>query len=121
MLDVLSAAATRLFDSQEPQDVAVATIIATEVSVPRPAGTSMLVDTAGGIVGSLTGGCVEGAVLEACQDALATGEASVQEFGYSDEEAFPSDSCAVAASTCSSSPSAQAVPVCDRTVDRQPW
>ena len=88
MLDVLPAAVTRLFDSQEPQDVAVATIIATEGSVPRPAGTSMLVDTAGGIVGSLTGGCVEGAVLEACQDALATGEASVQEFGYSDEDAF---------------------------------
>ena len=88
MLDVLPAAVTRLFDSQEPQDVAVATIIATEGSVPRPAGTSMLVDTAGGIVGSLTGGCVEGAVLEACQGALATGEASVQEFGYSDEDAF---------------------------------
>ncbi|WP_152347483.1 XdhC family protein [Brevibacterium sp. CFH 10365] len=88
MLDVLSAAATRLFDSQEPQDVAVATIIATEGSVPRPAGTSMLVDAAGGIVGSLTGGCVEGAVLEACRDALATGDASVQRFGYSDEDAF---------------------------------
>ena len=88
MLDVLSAAATRLFDSQEPQDVAVATIIATEGSVPRPAGTSMLVDAVGGIVGSLTGGCVEGAVLEACQDALATGDASVQRFGYSDDDAF---------------------------------
>lgn len=88
MLDVLPAAVTRLFDSQEPQDVAVATIIATEGSVPRPAGTSMLVDTAGGIVGSLTGGCVEGAVLEACREALATGDASVQEFGYSDDDAF---------------------------------
>ncbi|KAB1946117.1 XdhC family protein [Brevibacterium linens] len=88
MLDILSAAATRLFDSEEPQDVAVATIIETEGSVPRPAGTSMLVDAAGGIVGSLTGGCVEGAVLEACQDALATGDASVQGFGYSDEDAF---------------------------------
>ncbi|MGO3022814.1 MAG: XdhC family protein [Brevibacterium sp.] len=88
MLDILSAAATRLFDSEEPQDVAVATIIETEGSVPRPAGTSMLVDAAGGIVGSLTGGCVEGAVLEACQDALATGNASVQGFGYSDEDAF---------------------------------
>ena len=88
MLDVLSAAATRLFDSQEPQDVAVATIIATEGSVPRPAGTSMLVDAADGIVGSLTGGCVEAAVFEACRDALATGDASVQGFGYSDEDAF---------------------------------
>lgn len=88
MLDVLSSAATRLFDSKEPQDVAVATIIATEGSVPRPAGASMLVEATGGIVGSLTGGCVEGAVLEACQDALATGCAAVQGFGYSDEDAF---------------------------------
>ncbi|WP_172170569.1 XdhC family protein [Brevibacterium sp. CT2-23B] len=88
MLDVLFAAATRLFDSQEPQDVAVATIVATEGSVPRPAGTSMLIDAAGGIVGSLTGGCVEGAVLKACREALATGDASVQRFGYSDEDAF---------------------------------
>lgn len=88
MLDILPVAVSRLFDSEEPQDVAVATIIETEGSVPRPTGTSMLVDAAGGIVGSLTGGCVEGAVLEACRDALATGDASVQGFGYSDEDAF---------------------------------
>ncbi|WP_210603105.1 XdhC family protein [Brevibacterium oceani] len=88
MLDVLPAAQKLLFDQRQPRDVAIATIIATEGSVPRPAGTSMRVDATGAIIGSLTGGCVEGAVLEACQDALATGHASVQGFGYSDEDAF---------------------------------
>ena len=73
MLDVLTAAQQRLFAAEEPQDVAVATIVGTDGSVPRPVGTSMLVDAAGEIHGSLTGGCVEGAVLEACREALATG------------------------------------------------
>lgn len=88
MLDVLTAARQRLFDLEKPQDVAVATIVAAEGSVPRPIGTSMLVDAAGAVHGSLTGGCVEGTVLEACLDALATGVAAVQRFGYSDEDAF---------------------------------
>lgn len=88
MLDVLTAAQQRLFAAEEPQDVAVATIVGTDGSVLRPVGTSMLVDAAGEIHGSLTGGCVEGAVLEACREALATGAATVQRFGYSDDDAF---------------------------------
>ena len=88
MLDVLTAARERLCDSQAPQKVAVATIIAAEGSVPRPIGTSMLVDAAGTVHGSLTGGCVEGAVLDACLQALRTGVATVQRFGYNDEDAF---------------------------------
>lgn len=88
MLDVLTAAQQRLFDSGKPRDVAIATIIAADGSVPRPIGTSMLVDADGAVHGSLTGGCVEGAVLEACLEALATGIAAVQRFGYSDEDAF---------------------------------
>lgn len=86
MLDVLTAAQKLLFDQR--RHVAVATIVAAEGSVPRPVGTSMLVDAASTIVGSLTGGCVEGAVLEACREAIATGDASVQRFGYSDDDAF---------------------------------
>lgn len=88
MLDVLTAAQQRLCDPARPQDFAVATIIGTEGSVPRPVGTSMLVDAADAIDGSLTGGCVEGAVLEACRESLATGVATVQRFGYSDDDAF---------------------------------
>lgn len=63
MLDVLTAARQRPVDSEAPQDVAVATIISAEGSVPQPIGTSMMVDAAGAVHGSLTGGCVEGAVL----------------------------------------------------------
>jgi len=48
----------------------------------------MLVDADGAVHGSLTGGCVEGAVFEACLDALATGTAAIHKFGYSDEDAF---------------------------------
>ncbi|GAA1932696.1 XdhC family protein [Brevibacterium antiquum] len=88
MLDVLTAAQQRLYDAEEPQDVVVATIVGTDGSVPRPVGTSMLVDAADEIHGSLTGGCVEGAVLEACREALATGAATVQRYGYSDDDAF---------------------------------
>lgn len=88
MLDILFAAQQRLFDLDNPRDVAVATIVAVQGSAPRPIGTSMLVDSTGAVQGSLSGGCVEGAVFEACQDALASGEPAVHTFGYSDEDAF---------------------------------
>lgn len=88
MLDVLRAARSRLTDPVAPRACAVATIVGADGSVPRPLGTSMLVDAAGTIEGSLSGGCVEGAVLEACQEAMATGSAALHRFGYSDEDAF---------------------------------
>lgn len=88
MLDVLTTARHLLADSEAPQEVAIATIIAAEGSVPRPIGTSMLVEAAGTVHGSLTGGCVESAVLDACLQALSTGNATVQRFGYSDDDAF---------------------------------
>ncbi len=88
MLDILTAARERLFDPEQPQDVAIATIISAQGSVPRQIGTSMLVDATGVIHGSLTGGCVEGAVVELCTEVLGTGVATVQRFGYSDEDAF---------------------------------
>lgn len=88
MLDVLHTAHERLSDPQAPRACAIATIIGTEGSVPRPAGTSLLVDSAGGIHGSLSGGCVEGAVVEACQEALATGRATRHRFGYDERDAF---------------------------------
>src|SRR5699024_8493354 len=48
----------------------------------------MLVDAEGGIRGSLSGGCVEGAVLEACQEALETGTSTLLHFGVSEDDAF---------------------------------
>ncbi|MGO1284452.1 MAG: XdhC family protein [Brachybacterium sp.] len=88
MLDILAFARERLTCAPDPTPCAVATIIATEGSVPRPVGTSMLVSADGSLHGSLSGGCVEGAVLEACQEALETGEAAVHRFGFSEEDAF---------------------------------
>lgn len=82
MLDVLTTAHDR------PPGTAIATIIAADGSAPLPVGTSMLVDAGGGIRGSLTGGCVEGAVVVACEETLESGCSAVQRFGYSDADAF---------------------------------
>ncbi|WP_299304327.1 XdhC family protein [uncultured Brachybacterium sp.] len=88
MLDVLAIAQQRLTCASAPVACAVATIVATQGSVPRPVGTSMLVGADGSLHGSLSGGCVEGAVLEACQEAMETGDAAVHRFGFSEEDAF---------------------------------
>jgi xanthine dehydrogenase accessory factor len=69
---------------------AVATVAATSGSAPRPPGASLAVDAGGRVAGSVSGGCVEGAVYDLCQDALSgAGPGTVlQRFGYSDEDAF---------------------------------
>ncbi|WP_037604639.1 XdhC family protein [Streptacidiphilus rugosus] len=67
---------------------AVATVVSVSGSAPRDPGAALAVDADGEAVGSVSGGCVEGAVYELCQDALASGEPVLQRFGYSDEDAF---------------------------------
>ncbi|MFE4545636.1 XdhC family protein [Arthrobacter sp. NPDC056727] len=67
---------------------AVATIIAASGSVPRPPGTSMLVSESGQILGSLSGGCVEGAVVAAALEVMADGGTRLASFGFSPEDAF---------------------------------
>ncbi|UKA49150.1 XdhC family protein [Arthrobacter sp. FW305-123] len=67
---------------------AVATIVGTGGSVPRPLGTSMMVSENGEILGSLSGGCVEGAVVEAALEAIRDGGPRLASFGYSSEDAF---------------------------------
>lgn len=71
---------------------AVATVVSASGSVPRPVGTSMLVSFAPGgaprVLGSLSGGCVEGAVVAAAQDVLDSGAPRVERFGYNAEDAF---------------------------------
>ncbi|MCW1805024.1 XdhC family protein [Brachybacterium squillarum] len=88
MLDILDGARERLARASDPVPCAVATIVSAQGSVPRPVGTSMLVGADGALHGSLSGGCVEGAVLEACREALETGGSSLRSFGFSDEDAF---------------------------------
>jgi xanthine dehydrogenase accessory factor len=70
------------------QRCAVATVVGAGGSVPRPLGTSMLVSEAGEILGSLSGGCVEGAVVEAALEAMRDGGTRREFFGYSAEDAF---------------------------------
>ncbi|MFF0701248.1 XdhC family protein [Streptomyces tendae] len=70
------------------RDFAVATVVAVGGSAPRPAGAALAVDADGTVVGSVSGGCVEGAVYELCRQALQDGETLLERFGYSDEDAF---------------------------------
>ncbi|HSO89924.1 MAG TPA: XdhC family protein, partial [Arthrobacter sp.] len=67
---------------------AVATVVGTGGSVPRPVGTSMLVSESGDVLGSLSGGCVEGAVVAAALEVMADGGTRREFFGYSAEDAF---------------------------------
>ncbi|MBD8042576.1 XdhC family protein [Arthrobacter sp. Sa2BUA2] len=67
---------------------AAATIIRTSGSVPRPAGTSMVIGGGGEVWGSLSGGCVEAAVLDSALEAIAEGIPRTEVFGYSDGDAF---------------------------------
>ncbi|MFE4052108.1 XdhC family protein [Streptomyces sp. YIM B13518] len=70
------------------RDFAVATVVAAVGSAPRGPGAALAVDTAGTAVGSLSGGCVEGAVYELCEQALRDGDTVLERFGHSDEDAF---------------------------------
>ncbi|MGV9633065.1 XdhC family protein [Nocardia rhamnosiphila] len=66
----------------------VATVVATFRSAPRPAGASMLVDADGNVTGSISGGCVEGAVYDLAATAIATGVPVLERYGIDDEDAL---------------------------------
>jgi len=69
--------------------VAIARVVALEGSGPRDPGATMAVSDTGEVAGSVSGGCVEGAVVEAALEVLGgTREKGVVTFGYSDDEAF---------------------------------
>ena len=67
---------------------ALATVVGSSGSTPRPLGSVMAVTADGEVLGSLSGGCVEGAVYDAAQAVLASGLPSVETFGVSDEDGF---------------------------------
>ncbi|MER6330208.1 XdhC/CoxI family protein [Streptomyces sp. NPDC001034] len=85
MLD-LAAELARWVD--EGREFAVATVVSVGGSAPREPGAALAVDRAGTVIGSVSGGCVEGAVYDLCQAALESGRSVVERFGYSDEDAF---------------------------------
>jgi xanthine dehydrogenase accessory factor len=68
--------------------VGMATVVRTWRSSPRPAGATMLVGADETAVGSVSGGCVEGAVYELCREAIETGAPVRQRYGVSDDDAF---------------------------------
>ncbi|MFG2226244.1 XdhC family protein [Streptomyces sp. NPDC048644] len=70
------------------RDFAVATVVAVGGSAPRSPGAALAVDGEGTVIGSVSGGCVEGAVYDLCVQALEDGGTVVERFGYSDEDAF---------------------------------
>lgn len=68
--------------------VALATVIETWGSAPRPAGSAMAIAEGGAFVGSISGGCVEGAVIEAASETLRTGSPRELKFGIADANAW---------------------------------
>ena len=85
MRDILPALATWVADQDR---FAVGTVVGTWSSAPRQPGASMAVRAQGDVIGSVSGGCVEGAVYEECQDAIATGTPRLVRYGVSDDDAF---------------------------------
>lgn len=72
----------------EGRQVALATVVETWGSAPRPAGSHLVIDADGNFHGSVSGGCVEGAVVTEAADVLDTGQARMLEFGVADETAW---------------------------------
>ena len=68
--------------------VALATVVETCGSSPRPVGSNLVVVADGAFEGSVSGGCVEGAVVSAAQDVIASGESIMMDFAYTDADAW---------------------------------
>lgn len=68
--------------------VAIATVIETWGSAPRPVGSHLVIDEEGNFLGSVSGGCVEGAVVAEALEAIADGTPRMLEFGVADETAW---------------------------------
>jgi xanthine/CO dehydrogenase XdhC/CoxF family maturation factor len=83
--EVLAAAAQW---RREGKGVAVATVTATWGSSPRPAGSQLVVSTDGKMLGSVSGGCIEGAVFKEAQEVIADGKPRLLDFGITNEQAW---------------------------------
>ncbi|RTL90849.1 MULTISPECIES: XdhC family protein [Ancylobacter] len=83
--DVLQAAASW---RQEGRGVALATVVETWGSAPRPVGSHLAIDEDGNFLGSVSGGCVEGAVVAEAAEVIADGSPRLLEFGVANETAW---------------------------------
>jgi xanthine/CO dehydrogenase XdhC/CoxF family maturation factor len=70
------------------KDVAIATVVETWGSAPRPVGSHLVIDAEGTFHGSVSGGCVEGAVISEALDVIGSGKPKMVEFGVADETAW---------------------------------
>ena len=70
------------------RNVALATVVETWGSAPRPVGSNLVIDGEGNFLGSVSGGCVEGAVVTEALDVIADGAPRTLEFGVADETAW---------------------------------
>src|SRR5262245_27570388 len=83
--DILKAAEEWRNDGRE---VALATVVETWGSTPRPVGSNLLSDNEGNFLGSVLGGCVGGAVVTEAIDVIESGKPKMLEFGVADETAW---------------------------------
>ena len=74
--------------SRAGRAVAIATVLETWGSAPRPVGSHLVIDDAGNFLGSVSGGCVEGAVVTEALDVIESGAPKTLEFGVADETAW---------------------------------
>jgi xanthine/CO dehydrogenase XdhC/CoxF family maturation factor len=72
----------------EGRKVAIATVVQTWGSSPRPAGSQLLIDDRGNMLGSVSGGCIEGAVVKEASAIMDGAEPRLLEFGVSNEQAW---------------------------------
>ena len=84
-LDPLAQAETWMGEGRE---VAIATVVETWGSAPRPVGSHLVIDDKGNFFGSVSGGCVEGAVISEAADIIVSGTPKMLEFGVADETAW---------------------------------
>ena len=70
------------------REVALATVVETWGSAPRPVGSNLVIDDEGNFLGSVSGGCVEGAVVTEALDVIESGKPKILEFGVADETAW---------------------------------
>lgn len=84
-VDVLRQAASW---RDQGRGVALATVVQTWGSSPRPAGSQLAVDESGAFVGSVSGGCVEAAVVQSGLEVIRSGAPRMLEFGVSEDEAW---------------------------------
>ena len=70
------------------EKVAIATVVATRMSAPRPVGSKFAISESGAICGSVSGGCVESDIVEEAHEVLETGKPKLLSYGISDDDAF---------------------------------